>query len=77
MLEPAVRPVATPPSGAAKPAATFESQSFERLLQAAQEGEAVSAESEAKPAAPDPLASLARIDAVNNASLRRLLQPTD
>lgn len=79
MLEPAVRPVATPGNGAtAQPAsATFESQSFEQLLDIAQQSQEtanLSTEPGESPA-PDPLASLSRIDAVNNASLRRILHP--
>lgn len=79
MLEPAVRPVATPASGAASSAsntpATFESQTFEQLLGVAQQTQdAMNPAVEAnESSAPDPLAALSRIDSVSNASLRSML----
>lgn len=77
MLEPAVRPVATPGNGATPRPTAFESQSFEQLLDTAQQTqEPVNPATEPnEPPASDPLASLSRIDAVNNASLRRILHP--
>ena len=79
MLEPTVRPVASPGTGAASQPAptTFESQSFEQLLDIAQQAQDPMNPTAETPesSAPDPLASLSRIDAVSNASLRRILHP--
>lgn len=72
MLEPAVRPVG--PAGASairQSAAPFEGKSFETLLQEAQAG----AEEPTSPTSPRPnlLQPLSQIDAVENASLRSLI----
>ncbi|MEX0745796.1 MAG: hypothetical protein WD118_09350 [Phycisphaeraceae bacterium] len=79
MLEPTVRPVATPQRGSAQPAGTpIEQRSFESLLAEADgsaEGDEA-APGEARSAAAggwNPLASLARVDAIENASLRAIM----
>lgn len=77
MLEPAVRPVSTPESGGGgKPRhVPIEQQSFEALLAEAQGmgGDAPEAGPEAERKSAGPLGPLARVDAIENVSLRAMI----
>ncbi|MEM6392317.1 MAG: hypothetical protein AAF797_06050 [Planctomycetota bacterium] len=81
MLEPAVRPVATPPTaGAPKPANTpFESQSFDQLLQQASTNTPNTEPPKPTPGPTEPakpantFQPLSGIDRIENQSLRDLI----
>lgn len=81
MLEPAVRPVATPPGQSTPRQVPFEQQSFEQLLdEAGQDMNVTATQSESMPpgdgpaSRPNLLSPLSQVDAITNVSLRRIVQ---